>query len=100
MKKNSITFMNSLKLYSITCASKYFHIYFYIFVEDCTWSSWTVGTCTKTCGGGQRLKNRTLLITEGFGGKCSGHSLSSESCNTNNCPGVYKIEIIIRTFIA
>ena len=56
-------------------------------LEYCQWSSWTKGTCTRTCGGGRRVKNRTLLYTDGFQGSCNGQSLSSESCNNNQCPG-------------
>ena len=53
----------------------------------CQWSAWIVGSCSKSCGGGQQTKQRTKLVTESDDGKCSGQSSVTESCNTISCNG-------------
>ena len=54
---------------------------------NCTWSTWTVGSCSKTCGGGMSTKTRNKTIEEAHGGTCDGESSENETCNTNSCPG-------------
>lgn len=50
------------------------------------WGGWS--SCSVTCGGGTRSRNRTCTNPPPqFGGQeCSGDSENSESCNTENCP--------------
>lgn len=50
------------------------------------WGGWF--SCSVTCGGGTRSRNRTCTNPPPqFGGQeCSGDSENSESCNTENCP--------------
>ena len=33
------------------------------------------------------MKKRTKLVTEAFGGTCSGTPTKTQACNTHNCPG-------------
>ena len=54
----------------------------------CQWSPWTIDSCSRTCGGGHRTKHRVKIVSEQFGGSCSGQSSLIESCNTRNCPGI------------
>ena len=55
---------------------------------DCEWDDWRIGECSKTCGGGERtnIRNKITEATDG-GEECSGTSTSTESCNTQECPG-------------
>ncbi|XP_052715472.1 deleted in malignant brain tumors 1 protein-like [Crassostrea angulata] len=50
------------------------------------WGSWSV--CSKSCGGGARMRSRTCTNpSPHFGGKeCSGESGQSENCNNISCP--------------
>ena len=59
---------------------------FYISV-DCEWDEWIVGKCSATCGGGTRTNTRTKTVAEMYGGKCEGTTTTTESCNTDACPG-------------
>ena len=52
----------------------------------CQWGSWDFGPCSKSCGGGVRIKSRTKVIEERNGGNCLGSSTVSEPCNTISCP--------------
>ena len=54
---------------------------------NCEWNEWSIGSCSTSCGGGQRKKTRTKRIVENFGGSCNGLSSVTELCNTVNCPG-------------
>ena len=56
-------------------------------VVNCTWSSWSVGSCSKSCGGGMLTKTRSKTVVEANGGTCDGQSSENEICNTQNCPG-------------
>ena len=70
------------------------HVSSYILV-NCQWSSWAVGSCSKSCGGGQRTKQRTKLVTESNGGKCSGQTSITEPCNTVSCNGMLFCMILL-----
>ena len=54
---------------------------------NCQWSSWTVGSCSQTCGGGALTKTRSKTIEEANGGTCQGQPSETEICNPQNCPG-------------
>ena len=53
------------------------------------WSSWQYGSCTKTCGSGQKTGRRTCTNpSPKYGGNsCPGSSIDIQSCNLRNCPG-------------
>ena len=54
---------------------------------DCDWSSWVIGRCSRSCGGGERRKTRVKTVKEQNGGKCNNKNSQIESCNTDSCPG-------------
>ena len=54
---------------------------------DCTWSEWTRGDCSKTCGEGARINTR-VMFEEQFGGKgCVGKASVTEFCQLEKCTG-------------
>merc|ERR1712061_290625 len=56
---------------------------------DCTWSDWTWSNCSKTCGNGTQNGTRTISQAAQHGGSsCTGSSTSTQSCNTDACPGL------------
>ncbi|XP_062578075.1 coadhesin-like [Saccostrea cucullata] len=57
---------------------------------DGAWSAWSrYSTCSVSCGGGNRERNRTCNNPEPSNGgrDCTGNSTMSETCNTSICPG-------------
>ena len=56
---------------------------------DGGWSSWTNGSCSKTCGGGTQTLTRKCDNPKPacFGKNCSGPSDRQDVCNTDCCPG-------------
>ena len=71
--------------------SQKYHMRCKCFVVDGGWSSWTKGSCSKTCGGGIRIDNRTCNNpTPSCGGlRCADSSTREESCNVSCCPGIF-----------
>ena len=59
------------------------------FAVNCQWSSYGERSeCTKTCGGGEMISNRTILQQALDGGQeCEGNELKIEKCNETPCPG-------------
>ena len=53
-------------------------------IEQCDWSDWEVGDCSKTCGGGQKTKTRILLNENQSIANC-GLQHSIEVCNVLSC---------------
>ena len=51
------------------------------------WSNW--GPCTKTCGGGMRIRQRECLEDLEFMVDCSGEVKQLEDCSTNPCESRY-----------
>lgn len=50
------------------------------------WGNWT--SCDKECGGGKRIRQRTVQVEAGWNGdKCLGPSVENMTCNTQECPG-------------
>ena len=58
-------------------------------IVDGGWSSWTYGSCSKTCGGGtQRMTRHCNNPTPYCEGKdCYGKDVDQRSCNNQCCPG-------------
>ena len=60
----------------------------WLFLGNCIWNEWEEwSTCSKSCGGGQRIRKRTIRVPESNGGQCQGESSEREDCNTLPCPG-------------
>jgi hypothetical protein len=61
------------------------------FLVDCEWDvfgDWT--SCSKSCGGGENSRTRTVKTTEQNGGNpCLGETTETQSCNVDSCPGMY-----------
>ena len=57
---------------------------------DCKWSSYTEWSdCSKSCGGGTKTSNRTILQSPINGGQeCVGTALKTDTCNLDPCPGI------------
>ena len=69
-----------------------------IFLVDCVWSDWTLGTCSVTCGDGVRENHRFKETEALYGGvPCEGVSFHTEPCINRVCPGemITKSEIEI-----
>ena len=52
--------------------------------EQCDWSDWAIEDCSKTCGGGQQSKFRSLLGDNQNSSNC-GPQYSIEACNVQSC---------------
>ena len=48
-----------------------------------------MGECSKTCGGGTRINQRTKKTEEANGGICDGQATMEDVCNTEVCPRKY-----------
>ena len=49
-----------------------------------SWSEW--GQCTETCGGGERTRNRTVIVKADHGGdECPSQKIETEQCNEHEC---------------
>ena len=56
---------------------------------NCEWGEWEIGSCSVECGGGKRTNLRSIKINAEHGGaNCSGISMVTEICNTQECPGI------------
>jgi len=53
------------------------------------WSSWSYGTCSKSCGGGTQRGTRSCSNPRPLNGgrNCGGSSVTTRQCNTHGCPG-------------
>ncbi|KAK2876035.1 hypothetical protein Q8A67_020131 [Cirrhinus molitorella] len=61
--------------------------------HDGGWSSWgKFGSCSRTCGGGVRSRNRQCNNpVPAYGGRdCPGSTFDYQVCNTEDCPGPYE----------
>ena len=64
------------------------YIVYNLVLVDCKWAEWGAAeACSKTCGGGDRVKRRSKLVEDKDGGKCIGESTNTETCNTASCSG-------------
>ena len=59
------------------------------FTVNGEWSSWIIGPCSKTCGGGTQTSTRVCDDPEPScgGKKCEGSSTNSIKCKNSCCPG-------------
>ena len=54
------------------------------------WDKWDDGECSKSCGGGEKNVQRNKKVEAANGGKeCSGPSNILETCNVQQCPGMF-----------
>jgi len=58
----------------------------YLSIVDCQVSDWMVQECSATCGGGTRLKARSVLIHPQAGGMECPPLYARENCNEDDCP--------------
>ncbi|KAF3704326.1 A disintegrin and metalloproteinase with thrombospondin motifs 14 [Channa argus] len=61
--------------------------------HDGSWSSWSkFGSCSRTCGGGVRSRNRQCNNPPpAYGGRdCPGSAFDYQMCNTEECAGPYE----------
>lgn len=79
----------------------YLHSLFYP-TADGNWTPWSnYGVCSLSCGGGRQDRTRSCTnpAPKDGGDKCLGSYVSSQSCNTNKCPGkssqIYSFIILI-----
>ena len=55
------------------------------------WGEWS--SCSKTCGGGDQTRTRTIKQKEEFlGVPCEGDMSEARSCGIDQCPGMYSYE--------
>jgi len=54
-------------------------------LEDCEVSDWVFGACTATCGGGERIKTREILVNADGGSSCPPLT-EREPCGNQPCP--------------
>merc|ERR1711981_622977 len=53
----------------------------------CEWNDWTIGECSRSCGGGERTNTRDKKVSAEHGGdECEGLASITESCNVQECP--------------
>ena len=53
---------------------------------DGTWSGWTYGTCSTSCGAGTRSRTRTCDGRRNGGADCHGSTTSTAACDHGPCP--------------
>ena len=60
-----------------------------MFIVDCAWNDWSKwGSCDATCGGGARVRRRTVNSLAAYGGtECTGYEEEIQACNNDCCPG-------------
>lgn len=60
--------------------------------NDCQvgeWGDWS--DCTKTCGGGEKVRTRKVIQEAGIGGRACPPLKETATCNTQNCPTNCKV---------
>ena len=63
-----------------------------IFIVDGAWATWSAwATCDVSCGGGKQTRSRTCTNpTPAHGGaQCLGDETESQTCNINQCKGIF-----------
>jgi len=54
-------------------------------ITDCEVSEWTTNGCSKSCGGGELVKERTVVVQPDNGATCPPLKIT-EACNIDPCP--------------
>ena len=63
---------------------------------DGKWSNWSeYGSCSKTCGGGMKVRSRTCTnpAPSNNGTECVGEPEEEKECNSHPCPGWCNLNI-------
>merc|ERR1719277_273446 len=58
----------------------------YLDIVDCQVSEWRAQACSASCGGGTRMKTRSILIQPQGGGMACPPLYDREPCNEDDCP--------------
>merc|ERR1719367_2416488 len=58
----------------------------YLDIVDCQVSEWRAQECSVSCGGGTRMKSRSVLIQPQGGGMACPPLYDREPCNEDDCP--------------
>jgi len=67
----------------------FFQTILFVALVNGYWSDWNLwSTCTVTCDGGTRHRERTCIEPEYGGDYCLGESSETEACGTTFCPGI------------
>ena len=66
---------------------------------DCEWGAWSHwSSCSQTCGGGFKTKNRSIVtVPQNGGSACTGNNVESEQCNTQLCGKQRKTKLLLQT---
>ena len=74
--------------YTFNCPF-FFQTILFVALVNGYWSDWNLwSTCTVTCDGGTRHRERTCIEPEYGGDYCLGESSETEACGTTFCPGI------------
>ena len=66
---------------------------------DSFWSPWsTWSSCSRSCGGGSRKRDRSCTPPIAEGRPCSGRAQDEEECGTERCPGEDAINVTNNNF--
>ena len=67
-------------------------------IVDGGWTSWSdYGACSKTCGTGNQCRTRTCTNPppSNNGSECVGNGREHRSCNTDPCPGIFILSLLL-----
>ena len=67
--------------YSNVIKFKHKQSHLFIFLVNCKWGEWSIGSCHPTGNEGLRIKTRTKTVVEELGGTCKGTPTELEICN-------------------
>ena len=75
---------------------------FFLTLVNCEWgdySGWT--ECNASCGGGIQRRRRQVKIRARNGGRaCTGATIETRPCNTEECSGMFAIVSTSKTFLS
>ena len=63
-----------------------------LFSVNCEWGEWFYSQCSTTCGPGLTTRSRSKIVTEQYGGTCSGNSTERVYCNAKWCPSKFFLQ--------
>ena len=67
--------------YSNVIKFKHKQSHLFVFLVNCKWGEWSIGSCHPTGNEGLRIKTRTKVVVEELGGTCKGTPTELEICN-------------------